>query len=175
MKSRLFYRVLLVLAFLFGTVYRGSAQASKNTPEPAPAGNAESTYRGGLVSPPLPKPKFTLTDTSGAPFDFASKTEGYTTLLFFGYTHCPDMCPLQMSTIAQAIKKIPPASADRLKVVFVTTDPERDSSSGAALVARSFRQALHRPHGKRGGNRCCSNCREPFSRQEVCGARGWSL
>jgi protein SCO1/2 len=127
MKSRLFYRVLLVLAFLFGTVHRGSAQAPKNTPEPAAAGGAESTYRGGLVSPPLPKPKFTLTDTSGAPFDFASKTEGYTTLLFFGYTHCPDMCPLQMSTIAQALKKIPPAAADRLKVVFVTTDPERDS------------------------------------------------
>jgi protein SCO1/2 len=127
MKSRLFCRVLLVLGFLLGTVYRGSAQASKNMPEPAPAGSAESTYRGGMVSPPLPKPKFTLTDTSGTPFDFASKTEGYTTLLFFGYTHCPDMCPLQMSTIAQALKKIPPAYADRLKVVFVTTDPERDS------------------------------------------------
>jgi protein SCO1 len=127
MKSRLLYRVLLILAFLFGTVHRGSAQAPRNTPEPAAAGGAESTYRGGLVSPPLPKPKFTLTDTSGAPFDFALKTKGYTTLLFFGYTHCPDMCPLQMSTIAQALKKIPPATADRLRVVFVTTDPERDS------------------------------------------------
>jgi protein SCO1 len=122
-------RVLLVLAFLAGTVHRGSAQAPKNSqqPEPAPASAAESKYRGGLVAPPLPKPKFTLTDSSGAPFDFSSKTQGYTTLLFFGYTHCPDMCPLQMSTIAQAFKKIPPASADRLKVVFVTTDPERDS------------------------------------------------
>jgi len=127
MKLRLFCKVLLALAFLFGTVERASAQAAKNTPEPAAAGSAETTYGGGLVSPPLPKPKFTLTDTSGAPFDFALKTQGYTTLLFFGYTHCPDMCPLQMSTIAQAIKKIPPASADRLKVVFVTTDPERDT------------------------------------------------
>jgi protein SCO1/2 len=98
----------------------------KNAPGPAPATGAETKYRGGLVSPPLPKPKFTLTDTSGAPFDFAAKTRGYTALLFFGYTHCPDMCPLQMSTIAQALKKIPPASADRFKVVFVTTDPERD-------------------------------------------------
>jgi protein SCO1/2 len=80
-----------------------------------------------MVSPPLAKPKFTLTDTSGAAYDFALRTQGYTTLLFFGYTHCPDMCPLQMSTIAQALKKIPPASADRFKVVFVTTDPERDS------------------------------------------------
>ena len=127
MKARIFTGILLVLAFLFGTVHHGSAQAVKSTPEPAPAGGAESKYRGGLVSPPLPKPKFTLTDTSGAPFDFALKTQGYATLLFFGYTHCPDMCPLQMSTIAQALKTIPPASADRFKVVFVTTDPERDS------------------------------------------------
>jgi protein SCO1/2 len=127
MKARIFPGILLAVVFLFGTVHRGSAQAVKNTPEPAPAGGAESKYRGGLVSPPLPKPKFTLTDTSGAPFDFALKTQGYATLLFFGYTHCPDICPLQMSTIAQALKKIPPASADRIKVVFVTTDPERDS------------------------------------------------
>jgi protein SCO1 len=127
MKLRCFCRVLLVLAFLPGTVHRGWAQAPKNTPVPTPAGGAESIYRGGLVSPPLPKPKFTLIDTSGAPFDFALKTQGYTTLLFFGYTHCPDVCPLQMSTIAQAFKKIPPASADRFKVVFVTTDPDRDS------------------------------------------------
>jgi len=127
MKLRFFCGMLLALAILFGTVHRGSAQAQKNTPEPAPAGGAEAKYRGGLVSPPLPKPKFTLTDTSGAPFDFASKTQGYATLLYFGYTHCPDMCPLEMSTIAEAFRKIPPASADRFKVVFVTTDPERDS------------------------------------------------
>ncbi len=127
MTLRFFCGMLLALAILFGTVHRGSAQAQKNTPEPAPAGGAEAKYRGGLVSPSLPKPKFTLTDTSGAPFDFASRTQGYATLLYFGYTHCPDMCPLEMSTIAEAFRKIPPASADRFKVVFVTTDPERDS------------------------------------------------
>ena len=127
MKLRFSCGIILVLAMVLGVVHRGSAQAQKNVPEPASAGSVEAKYRGGLVSPPLPKPKFTLTDTSGSPFDFASKTQGYTTLLFFGYTHCPDMCPLQMSTIAQAFRKIPPASAERFKVVFVTTDPERDS------------------------------------------------
>src|SRR5215471_11496692 len=47
-------------------------------------------YRGGIVTPPLPKAKFTLTDTSSAPFDFWQRTKGHVTLLFFGYTRCPD-------------------------------------------------------------------------------------
>src|ERR1700689_4166424 len=127
MKLRIFSRALLTLVLLIGTAHRGTAQATKNTPEPAPAGSAESTYGGGLVSPPLPKPKFTLTDTSGAPFDLASKTQGYVTLLFFGYTHCPDICPLQMFMIARVFKQLPPDIVDQFKVVFVTTDPERDS------------------------------------------------
>jgi protein SCO1/2 len=48
-------------------------------------------------------------------------------LLFFGYTHCPDMCPLQMYMIADALKKIPPDPANQFKVIFVTTDPDRDN------------------------------------------------
>ena len=127
MNVQFLRRVLFILVLLPGTVHRGSAQGINTKPEPARVDQGASTYRGGLVSPPLPKPKFTLTDTSGAPFDFALKTQGYTTLLFFGYTHCPDMCPLQMSTIAQALKKISMDSADHFKVVFVTTDPNRDS------------------------------------------------
>ena len=126
MKVRFFCHRLVFLAIVLGTVLRVSAQASK-TPEPARANRVETPYRGGLVSPPLPKPKFTLTDTSGAPYEISSKTKGYVTLLFFGYTQCPDMCPLQMSMLAQALKKIPPASTDQFKVIFVTTDPERDS------------------------------------------------
>jgi protein SCO1 len=128
MKLRKICGVLFGLAILSGTIDRGQAQVAKNAPEPAPSAVPEAAaYSGGIVSPPLPKPKFILTDTSGEPFDFAAKTQGFTTLLYFGYTHCPDMCPLEMSTIAQALKKIPPASADQLKIVFVTTDPDRDS------------------------------------------------
>src|SRR5215467_7915591 len=96
----------------------------------ANAGSANrdgATYRGGLVTPPLPKPRFTLTDTAGVPFDFWRETQGYVTLLFFGYARCPDQCPLHMANIAVSLKKIPTAVADQVKVVFVTTDPARDS------------------------------------------------
>ncbi len=49
------------------------------------------------------------------------------TLLFFGYTHCPDVCPVHMANIAAALHKLPDNVARQVKVVFVTTDPERDT------------------------------------------------
>ena len=87
----------------------------------------EASYRGGLVTPPLPKPKFVLSDTSGAPFQFWPRTQGYVTLLFFGYTYCPDQCPMHMANIGVALKRLPAAIADQVKLVFVTTDPARDT------------------------------------------------
>jgi protein SCO1/2 len=94
----------------------------------APAQQARGdAYRGALVTPPLPKPRFVLTDTSGAPFDFWDRTLGSVTLLFFGYTHCPDQCPMHLANIGAALKRLPPGIADRVKLVFVTTDPSRDT------------------------------------------------
>lgn len=88
---------------------------------------ADSGYRGALASEPKPKPDFTLTDTSNAPFDFGRETEGYVTLLYFGYTHCPDICPVHMANIAAVLDKLPVDVARQIKVVFVTTDPARDT------------------------------------------------
>ena len=118
----------VILAILLGTSNRVSAESgSKTQPNPPRAHGSRETYRGGLVTPPLAKPRFTLTDTSGAPFDFWQKTDGYVTLLFFGYTHCPSECPLHMANIATGLEKVPVGFADQVKVIFVTTDPARDS------------------------------------------------
>ena len=124
MKIQRFYRHLLGIPLLLATLYDGGAQELKKQPA---ADDGNVSYRGGMVSPPLPKPKFTLTDTSNSQFDFALKTQGSAVLLFFGYTYCPDMCPMQMHMIAQALKTLPPAIASQFKVVFVTTDPDRDT------------------------------------------------
>lgn len=117
----------MAVALLLAVAQSAVAQAPKGEPGPSAADHAAATYRGGLVTPPIPKPRFTLTDTSGAPFDLQAKTQGSVTLLFFGYTHCPDMCPLQMNMIARAFKTLPPAVQSQFKVIFVTTDPERDT------------------------------------------------
>jgi len=95
--------------------------------DPTHAEHGEATYRGGLVTPPLLKPRFVLTDTSGAPFDFWNRTQGSVTLLFFGYTYCPDQCPTHMANIDGALKKLPSGIGDQVKLVFVTTDPTRDT------------------------------------------------
>lgn len=86
-----------------------------------------NTYRGGIVTPPLPKPRFVLTDTSGTAFDFRQRTDGYVTLLFFGYTYCPDQCPMHMANLSAALKELPAGTGGQVKLVFVTTDPARDS------------------------------------------------
>lgn len=83
--------------------------------------------RGAVINPAVPRPNVTMTSTAGTPFDFASATRGKVTLITFGYTHCPDVCPVHMANIAGALKQLPADERDRVMVVFVTTDPARDS------------------------------------------------
>ncbi|MBT2526688.1 SCO family protein [Streptomyces sp. ISL-99] len=80
-----------------------------------------------VLDRPFKKPDLVLTDTHGKKYDLRERTKGKPTLIYFGYTNCPDVCPLTMSNIAIASKKLPQADRDKLQVVFVTTDPERDT------------------------------------------------
>jgi protein SCO1 len=117
----------VLLAALFWHSNQALAQAPGRVSTSSPTNVEQDGYRGGVVTPPLPKPSFVLTDTSGARFDLRGKTQGHVTLLFFGYTHCPDICPMHMAYLASALKKLPASSAEQFKVVFVTTDPAHDS------------------------------------------------
>jgi len=85
---------------------------------------AEGGWHGALVREPAARPDFTLTDTEGRPYDFGAETAGQLTLLFFGYTSCPDICPLHMAILTSALER--PGMPDPV-VVFVTTDPDRDT------------------------------------------------
>jgi protein SCO1/2 len=87
----------------------------------------DGTYAGVHLTDPSRKPEFTLTDSTGAAFDFAARTGAGPTLLFFGYTNCPDVCPTTMADIAVGLRQVDPAVAAETSVVFVTTDPARDT------------------------------------------------
>ena len=113
--------VVLMAPGLLGACGQGSPD---EVTEPSPT--APPAFQGHELSEPLPKPDFVLTDTSGKAFDFQEETEGYVTLLYFGYTHCPDICPSHMADVAAVIERNPDLT-EHVKVVFVTVDPLRDT------------------------------------------------
>ncbi len=87
----------------------------------------DGTYAGFGLTPPQPRPTFTLTDTSGKAFSFGTRTAGHPTLLFFGYTNCPDVCPETLADASIALKSVPAAVAAKTYVVFVSTDVKHDT------------------------------------------------
>ncbi|MFE6889954.1 SCO family protein [Streptomyces sp. NPDC057694] len=88
---------------------------------------AGSQKAATVLDKPFEKPDLVLTDTHGKKFDLRERTKGRPTLIYFGYTHCPDVCPLTMSNLAVAKKSLSAAEQKKLQVVFVTTDPDRDT------------------------------------------------
>lgn len=84
-------------------------------------------WAGTVLPEPQTKPAITLTDTSGHPFDLRARTQGRFTVLMFGYTSCPDVCPINLGTLDAAMQTLGPQDGDRIDVVFVTVDPKTDT------------------------------------------------
>jgi protein SCO1/2 len=108
------------LVLLFSLVSLAGCEAGKPPVRP-------EDLRGPRLTRAIPRPGLTLTHSDGRPLDFRADTRGTLTFLFFGYTHCPDVCPLHMANLAAALRELPEAQAKQVRVVFVTTDPERDT------------------------------------------------
>jgi protein SCO1/2 len=98
----------------------GSGNASVSSTPP--------TLHGAVPGNNTTRPEFVLRTTAGQPYDFAQQTSGKVTLLYFGYTHCPDECPTSMADVASALRDVPASVAAQVRVVFVTTDPWRDTA-----------------------------------------------
>jgi protein SCO1/2 len=105
----------------------GDGEAGHDHGAVATVEGPEDDYAGLDLPEPYRRPSFTLTDTTGAAFDFRERTGGTPTLLFFGYTQCPDICPATMADVAVALRGLDPALAEQVQVVFVTTDPATDT------------------------------------------------
>src|SRR4051812_23126428 len=105
----------------------GGTSTPSQTPVKVTGSSAASSLHGAELATPLHVPNVTLTDTSGKPFNLATATTSPLTLVFFGYTHCPDDCPTTMADVAAGLRKLTRAQQQQIKVVFVTTDPWRDT------------------------------------------------
>ncbi len=95
-------------------------------------------YRGVELVEPLPIPDLEFVDSRGQPFRLAERTAGKVTLLFFGYTSCPDICPVHLANIAAVLDKLPDENQRDIMVIFITTDPVRDSLPRLHRWVRGF-------------------------------------
>ncbi|MBF9070830.1 SCO family protein [Streptacidiphilus fuscans] len=121
-----------------GSSSSGSSASGSGEPQ-IDTSQQSGPYQGDFMPRTFDKPSVTLTDTSGKPFNLATGTAGRATLLYFGYTQCPDVCPTTMGDIAVAVSKLPKAQQSQIDVVFVSTDPEHDTPS----VIRSWLNAFN--------------------------------
>ena len=86
-----------------------------------------SPYKGNIITP-VPKPApLMIDDQTGKPYNIRTMTKGKVTLLYFGYTSCPDECPLTMGNVAAALRMLPKADRPKITVLFVTVDPAQDT------------------------------------------------
>jgi len=134
---------LAALAALAGCSSGSDAAASADPAHLSTTGTGN--LRGGSFATPRQRPSFTLTDTRGASFDFGIQTKGHPTLLYFGYTHCPDICPTTMADISVALKQVPAGVRQQTRVVFITTDPARDTPAAIKQWLGNFDAGLPVP------------------------------
>ncbi|MGW3118035.1 SCO family protein [Streptomyces sp. NPDC001107] len=125
MRKKTFAAAALLAAATLTLSACGSGDDSNS---PVAVVSEDTSHKAATVlDQPFEKPDLVLTDTHGKKYDFRKETAGRPTLIYFGYTHCPDICPLTMNNLAVAKKQLPKAEQDKLRVVFVTTDPQRDT------------------------------------------------
>jgi len=93
-------------------------------------------FKGSVLEPAAPLPDFELNATTGQPFHL-SDVKGDIALVYFGYTYCPDVCPLTMADVRQAIHGLE-QGRDRVHVIFVSVDPERDTPEVLSRYLAAF-------------------------------------
>jgi protein SCO1/2 len=99
---------------------------------------APSVFHGSRLGTPWQVPATELTDTHGDAWSFTKDDTAPLTLVFFGYTNCPDVCSQEMADITSALVRITPEQRKSVRVVFVTTDPARDSPAVLTRYLAAF-------------------------------------
>lgn len=94
------------------------------------------TYQGSLIEPPVPAPDFELVDQDGQLFSL-SEHKDKVILIFFGYTHCPDVCPVTLTDFKKIKAQLGNQSKDVI-FLFITTDPERDTTEQLMNYLKNF-------------------------------------
>ncbi len=115
------HRLRLVSLFVLAVVFTGCGSPS---------------FKGSVLDEPVSVPDFALTDHQGERFRLSDQ-RGRVVLLFFGYTSCPDVCPTTLATWRRVQEGLGEDS-ERVRFVFVTVDPERDTPERLRLHVTAF-------------------------------------
>ena len=106
------------------------------------SGNSERPYaenlRGAVFDPPRTLTDFSVTSTRGEDFKL-SEHRGEVILLYFGYRSCPDFCPTTFAELLRVYTELNEPE-DKLRIVFVTIDPERDTLENLGLYTAAFHE-----------------------------------
>ena len=166
MRPAFLVAALVAVALLAGCASGDSGGA-------AIAVNGSTNWQGTHVKPGYPLPDLPFTDTEGHHVDLADEASTPVTLVFFGYSHCPDICNVVMANLAAALRGAKPAVRHDVRVLFVTTDPARDTPQvlreyldrfdrsfvgltapvgTVAKAARALYISYEKPDGSRGGS-----------------------
>ena len=100
------------------------------------------TFRGTPYDPVIPAPEITGTNLDGTAFRLAD-VKDKVKVVFFGYTFCPDVCPLTLANMKNVYESLTEAEQAQLAVVFITIDPERDTPERLASYVGAFNPAFY--------------------------------
>lgn len=98
-------------------------------------------FSGSVIDPAIPAPDFKLLSSQGGEYQLSDRT-GKFVLIFFGYTHCPDVCPTTLYEMKE-IKNRLKDQADNIEFVFITVDPERDTQEQLTNYLASFDESFY--------------------------------
>lgn len=121
-------RVLVIGLVLLVAVMLATKRIAAPLPQPENA---------TVFPAPLALPEFELTTTDGQAFSRESFADRYS-LVFFGFTNCPDICPLTLAALAGSFEELESAGAELPDVVFVSVDPNRDTPAQIATYLGAF-------------------------------------
>ncbi len=119
-----------VVLALVAVALAGCAPVDPTPDAPVRLGAAATSgtqLHGTEIGDVIARPRLTVPAIDGTTFELAARPAGELTLLFFGYTRCPDVCPTTMADLAAARRQLPEQDARRTQGVFVTEDPAHDN------------------------------------------------
>lgn len=138
LKNRIRMTIAVIVAFIILVIYGFAWRMN----QPVIMSNEELQINGAIV---LDKPRifsdFELQDHRGDVFNL-ERMQGIWTIVFFGFTHCPDICPTTLAMLNETYSKLKDSEKERVQVVMISLDPERDTVKKLAEYVPYFNPAF---------------------------------